>query len=183
MTFYLGGTYSIPQGNARASWYGFNGTPSVVFDGVMENVGGQPSGSMFSTYQPMVVSRMDLTSPLIMNANFVALGNDINVSVTIQVDENISNTNNEVNFFVCQEGYHGQSNMVVDMLPTEPFSPAGPRARGARSRVPGPPARRSPWPCGTRARAPPRSPARCRSWVVCAQSSPSGSPSPRSERY
>ncbi len=122
MTFYLGGSYSIPDGNARAGWYGFNGTPSVVFDGTLVSIGGQTSGSMFSTYQPMVVSRLALSSPLTMNAAYVAIGNEISVSVTIQVDEAIANTNNQVHFFVCQEGYHNQSNMVVDMLNSEAFS-------------------------------------------------------------
>ncbi len=122
MTFYLGGTYSTPEGNARADWYGFNGTPSTVFDGTLEYVGGQTSGSLFAVYEPLVVSRMAISSPLIMNAAYVALGNEISVSVTIQVDEAISNTNNQVHFFVCQEGYHNQSNMVVDMLDSEAFS-------------------------------------------------------------
>jgi enediyne biosynthesis protein E4 len=122
ITFYLGGTYSIPEGNSRASWYGITGTPHVVFDGIDHSGGGQPSGSMYATYLPLVVNRMGLSSPLIMNAAYVALGNDINVSVTIQVDEAIANTNNQVLFLVCQEGYHAQSNMVVDMLDTEPFT-------------------------------------------------------------
>ncbi len=122
MTFYLGGFYSIPEGNSRASWYGFSGTPAAMFDGIIQSTGGQPSGSMFASYQPMVVSRLGISSPLIMNAAYVALGNEISVSVTIQVDQDVANSNNQVYFFVCQEGYHGQSNMVVDMLPTEAFT-------------------------------------------------------------
>jgi enediyne biosynthesis protein E4 len=121
MTFYMGGVYSIPQGNSRASWYGFGGTPSVMFDGITDIVGGGGS-SMFSSYQPQVVNRMNQSSPLIMNGGYTAIGNSISISTTIQVDEAISNTNNLVRFFVCQEGYHGQTNMVVDMLATEPFT-------------------------------------------------------------
>lgn len=93
-----------------------------MFDGIVENVGGQPNGSMFSTYQPLVVTRLGESSPLVMNAAYVALGNDISVSATIQVDQAITNTNNQVYFFVCQEGLHNQSNMVVDILDTEAFN-------------------------------------------------------------
>ncbi len=122
MTFYLGGTYSIPEGDNRASWYGFNSTPSAIFDGVDESVGGQPSGSMYASYLPIYANRANMSSPLEMSAAYVANGNDMTLTVNIQVDEAISITNNQVSFFVCQEGYHGQSNMVVDMLPQEPFT-------------------------------------------------------------
>ncbi len=122
MTFYLGGSYSIPEGNSRAGWYGFTGTPSAVFDGVDEAVGGQQSGSMFASYQPMYLSRAAISSPLVMNAAFIAIGNQFSVSATIQVDEAVSGSNNQVHFFVCQEGYHNQSNMVVDMLNSESFT-------------------------------------------------------------
>ena len=122
MTFYLGGVYSIPEGNSRASWYGFSGTPAIMFDGVDDAVGGQPSGSMYASYLPMYAARASMSSPLIMNAAYVAFGNDMSVTVNIQVDEAIAGTNNQVSFFICQEGYHGQSNMVVDMLPNESFS-------------------------------------------------------------
>lgn len=121
MTFYLGGSYSIPEGNSRASWYGISGTPNVMFDGVEQSVGGQSTGSMYATYLPMVAGRALSSSPLIMNAAYVALGNEMSVTVNIQVDEAITGTNHQVSFFVCQEGYHNQSNMVVDMLASEPF--------------------------------------------------------------
>ena len=34
--------------------------------------------------------------------------------------------NNQVLFFICQEGLHEQSNMVVDMLADEPFNLTSP---------------------------------------------------------
>ncbi len=94
----------------------------MVFDGVRQSIGGQASGSMFAAYQPEVITRMNISSPLVMNAAYVAVGNQYNISATIQVDEAIANTNNQVHFLICQEGYHGQSNMVVDMLSSEPFT-------------------------------------------------------------
>jgi len=77
---------------------------------------------MYATYLPIVTARSTMSSPLVMNAAYVAMGQDMTLTVNIQVDEAIANTDNVVYFFVCQEGYHGQSNMVVDMLDTEPFT-------------------------------------------------------------
>jgi len=122
MTFYFGAPYSIPEGNARAAWYGISGTPNVMFGGTENVVGGQASGSMFASYDPIVYSQLTIASPLIMAANYTRVGDDILVSVQIDVDLAVSGSNNLVQFFVCQEGLHEQSNMVVDMLPGEPFS-------------------------------------------------------------
>ncbi len=91
-----------------------------MFDGTSDVVGG--GGNMFAAYQPIVVSRLATSSPLIMNTGFTAIGNNISLSTTILVDEAIANTNNQLHIFVCQEGYHGQSNMVVDVLDPEPFT-------------------------------------------------------------
>ena len=121
MTFYFGAPYSTPEGNARASWYGISGTPNVMFGGTHNEVGGTPSGSMFSYYNPTVISQMAVASPLVMDASYTMIGNDVLLSVQIDVDLALSGTNNIVQFFICQEGLHAQSNMVVDMLPSEPF--------------------------------------------------------------
>ncbi len=126
MTFYFGAPYSIPEGNARAAWYGISGTPNVMFGGTENVVGGQASGSMFSSYDPIVYSQMAIASPLIMAANYTKVGDDILLSVQIDVDLAVSGSNNLVQFFVCQEGLHGQSNMVVDMLTGEPFALTSP---------------------------------------------------------
>ena len=66
LTFYFSAPYSSPEGNARASWYGFNGTPSVMFDGQQAHIGGAPNGSMYESYLPTYQSNSAVTSPVIM---------------------------------------------------------------------------------------------------------------------
>ena len=123
MTFYFGAPYSTPEGDARASWYGISGTPNVMLGGTHNEVGGLGSGTMFPYYNPTVISQMSNPSPLIMAASYVLVGGtDIELTLQIDVDLAMGGSNNKVQFFVCQEGLHEQSNMVVDMLTNEPFS-------------------------------------------------------------
>jgi hypothetical protein len=122
MTFYFGAPYSTPEGDARAAWYGVSGTPNVMIGGLVNIVGGTSGGSMYETYNPIVQDQLSTPSPLIMVANYTKIGDDILVRVDIEVDMAVSGSDNQVLFFVCQEGLHDQSNMVVDMLANEPFS-------------------------------------------------------------
>ena len=122
MTFYFGEPYSTDQGNARASWYGFGATPSVMIGGTTDFVGGAPSGSMYYTYNPTVQSQMATASPLLMTSSYVLVGGtDIELTLQIDVDMALSG-DNQVLFFLCQDGLHDQHNMVVDMLPNEAFT-------------------------------------------------------------
>ncbi len=106
----------------RGSYYGFSGTPSVVINGAHDFVGGAPSGSMFSTYEPTVVSEMGNPSPLIIESSYVLLNGEVTVTTDISVDLATSGANREVIFFVTQMGLHANLNMVVDILPVEPFT-------------------------------------------------------------
>ena len=121
VTIYFSSPYAVPGGLARAGMYGFSGTPSTSFDGTIDHVGGQSSGSMFATFQPYMAQRLAESSPLVINAAYVAVGQEISVSATIQVDEALSG-NNQVHFLICQEGLHNQSNMLVEVLESEPFT-------------------------------------------------------------
>ncbi len=121
MTFYFTAPYALPEGNDRATWYGFSGTPSVMFDGVIAEVGGMSSGTMYPTYNADYNTRSSIASPLIINGAYTVLNGQVNASFTIQVDLAVTGTNT-LHVFVCQEGLHGQSNMVVDVLDTEPFT-------------------------------------------------------------
>ncbi len=121
LTFYFSAPYATAEGNARASWYGFGGTPSVMFDGVIEEVGGLASGTMYPSYNADYNLRSPIASPLIINGAYTVLNGQVDASFTIQVDQAITGLNT-VHIFVCQDGLHGQSNMVVDVLPTEPFT-------------------------------------------------------------
>ncbi len=121
LTFYFSAPYALPEGNARASWYGFSGTPSVMFDGVIDEIGGMASGSMYPTYNADYNVRSAIASPLIINGAYTVLNGQVDATFTIQVDQAVTGANT-VHVFVCQDGLHGQSNMVVDVLATEPFT-------------------------------------------------------------
>jgi hypothetical protein len=69
-----------------------------------------------------VQSQMATASPLIMSSSYVLNGDVINLSLQIDVDLALAGSNNQLLFFICQEGLHDQSNMVVDMLPSETFT-------------------------------------------------------------
>ncbi len=125
LTFYFSAPYALAAGNARAAWYGFTGTPSVMFDGILEEVGGLSSGSMYPTYNADYNTRSAIASPLIINGAYTVLNGQVDASFTVQVDQAVSGTNT-IHIFVCQEGLHGQSNMVVDVLNTEAFTLTNP---------------------------------------------------------
>ena len=78
-----------------------------------------PSGSMFSSYQPYVVTRLGQASPLAVDAMYTIHGDQITLTTSVSVDLAISGANNQVHFFVAREGYHGQSNLAVAMLASE----------------------------------------------------------------
>ncbi len=126
MTFYFSPPYVLADGNVRASNYGFSGTPSIMFDGTADLIGGAAAGSMFSSYEPMVVSALALASPLTIDASYVLLDGQITVTTNINVDLATSGANRRVLFFVTQHDLHAHPNMVVAMLPDETFTLSSP---------------------------------------------------------
>jgi len=81
---------------------------------------------MYASYLPSLLTRQAQSSPLIMSAAYVILGDEVTVTTTIQVDETVTTTNNRVHFFVCGEGIHDQTNLVRDVLPSELFTLSSP---------------------------------------------------------
>jgi len=126
MTFYFTAPYDFPAGDARASWYQFNGTPSVMFGGTYPEVGGFSSGSMYSYYQPTVQGQLAAASPMAMTSGYVILDGVTTVTTDIAVDTAFSGSDIQVHAFVCQDGLHDHPNMVVDMLPSQTFTPRSP---------------------------------------------------------
>jgi hypothetical protein len=122
VTWYTNGSYAVPEGTQRFAWYGFSGTPSAMFDGSLPVIGGQSGGSMFPTYDPLVQSRQALPSPLIIDAAHVIGGGQITLTAHIQVDQTVSTSDNRVQFIVAEDGLHGQHNMGLRMLESEPFT-------------------------------------------------------------
>ncbi|MFH2051523.1 MAG: FG-GAP-like repeat-containing protein [bacterium] len=92
-----------------------------MFDGTILEVGGLPSGTMFPYYDVDYGTRAAIASPLVMSGVFSVINDQAEASFDITVDAAISGAHT-VHFFVCIDGLHGQSNMVVMMPATEPFT-------------------------------------------------------------
>jgi len=122
ITWYLTSPYDTPEGTGRWSWYGGPGTPAAFFDGYDDIIGGQESGSMYSTYQPIVGAHLGDESPLIVEAFYTLIGLEGALSVTIEVDQAVTTTNNVVQFAVFENNIIGEVNLARDVLAPEPFT-------------------------------------------------------------
>jgi len=125
MTFYFGSPYSTPEGNSRSSWYGIGGTPYTTFDGDNVHSGGAASGSLFSWFHPTVLNQMATASPLLVDTTFDILGLDLAIHAEITVDLPVTTPLNKVYFFICHDGLHDQTNMVIGMLDTADLAITG----------------------------------------------------------
>jgi hypothetical protein len=102
--------------------YGIGGVPDAWFDGWTESLGGLPSGSMFSYYNPIVTSHLGVVSPLEMTASFTRTGLDVTLDVHIDVTGFVATTSNRVHFIVCEDGGHNNVNMSRQALAYESFT-------------------------------------------------------------
>ena len=80
LTFYLTPPYRLPVTDVRFSMYGFNGTPSVMFDGTTSSVGGLGSGSMYTNYLPLYNARAATPSPLVVASSYTIAGDQATVT-------------------------------------------------------------------------------------------------------
>lgn len=106
--------------------YGIPGVPDAWFDGWTESLGGLPSGSMFSYYNPIVSSHLGSASPLEITANYAQSGLDVTLNVHIDITGLVSTTNNRVHFIVCEDGGHNNVNMSRLAMAYEPFTLTSP---------------------------------------------------------
>ena len=121
MTYYLTVPWRTGFGDTRFSQYGFSGTPSVMFDGTSQFVGGQSAGSMYSSYQPTVASHLANSSPVAMTATYKIRGDQCLVTLDATATAAIG-AGYAVYFLVCLDDYHSHPNFVVSTLPSEPFT-------------------------------------------------------------
>jgi len=92
-----------------------------MFDGLVDVVGGNTGGSMFPTYDPIVFSRVNTSSPLLMTAFYALAGLNGSLNVQFEVTDNITSTNNQVSFVIVEDDAHDQVNLARLMLDNEPF--------------------------------------------------------------
>ncbi len=75
----MANTYS----NARNSYYGISGYPTVFFDGVLSVVGGSGSSSMYSSYVPKVNQRNNVMSDFTIDIDFDVADGDYTTTVVV----------------------------------------------------------------------------------------------------
>jgi hypothetical protein len=105
ITWYGSSPYYIPECGTRQTFYGVSGIPHSFFDGYEDVLGGASSGSMFSTFSPIVSSHLSDPSPLSMTAIYrwesATAGT---LFVHIDVTDNVTTTNNITHFMIVEAG-------------------------------------------------------------------------------
>lgn len=110
-----GDSFTNNYSNARNTYYGINGFPTAVFDGVDYFVGGSNTESMYQNYLPIYQNRKALMSAFSVDIFGTNSGLDYNILVRLNRVANIPPTwNNLVVHFVLTEtdipfSWHGQT--------------------------------------------------------------------------
>jgi len=81
---YYGSGFECPEHGQRNNYYGVGGTPTCVFDGHRQYVGGMASGSMYNSYLPIVQDHLTQASPVQMSLDMDISGGNITVNGTIE---------------------------------------------------------------------------------------------------
>lgn len=95
-----GDPYANTYSNARNSYYGITGFPTVKFDGILQQVGA--SGNMYPTYKAKVVQRMAVLSNFTITMLGYNNGLNYTVLVTVEMVEPYAGTNLVMQFTVTE---------------------------------------------------------------------------------
>jgi len=77
--------FETTEGIERIDYYGINGYPTVIFDGVETVVGGNPEASMYSAYVPVVQSRLNILAPASIEFKWMSItDNTMHVHLLIE---------------------------------------------------------------------------------------------------
>lgn len=104
-----GDSFTNNYSNARNTYYGINGFPTAVFDGVDYFVGGSNTESMYQNYLPIYQNRKALMSAFSVDIFGTNSGLDYNILVRLNRVANIPPTwNNLVVHFTYRNGHSVQ---------------------------------------------------------------------------
>ena len=87
--YHVSDVFSNNDGNARHNYYGQDGTPSVLFDGLSRLTGVYLGQDMYDHYRPRVDARRNYDSPAIIHADVTKSANSWRVQGRIDVVETI----------------------------------------------------------------------------------------------
>jgi ASPIC and UnbV/FG-GAP-like repeat/FlgD Ig-like domain len=122
ITWHLTSPWDTPFGDSRYNGLPNGGTPNAHFDYTEAVVGGFPSGSMYTSYVPVVNANLATASPLNMVASYGIQSGDVSVNVQIDVDQAVTTTGNLVYFVVIEDDVYNHDNMARTVLATEPLT-------------------------------------------------------------
>jgi PKD repeat protein len=91
-------TYSL----ARCSFYNINALPMAFFDGLSPIVGGFSNQSMYTYYYPKVQARMDIPSPLTIEAWGTHSGLNYNVTIRLHKVTEITGSNIKLHLAITE---------------------------------------------------------------------------------
>jgi len=92
--YHINDVFETPLALARQNFYYVTGLPTVVFDGVIENSGGNNTTSLYETYLPLYEQRKDVLSDFtidILGINSQLTDYVVNVSIEKVAENNASN--------------------------------------------------------------------------------------------
>lgn len=121
--WYTNGEYYFAGAGTREALYGVSGIPHTFFDGYDDVLGGIGSGSMFSTFSPIIADHLTDASPLLVDAVYRwQSATSGTLFVHIEVDQAVTTTNNMVHFVLCEDGEGDLPNLARAVLANEAFT-------------------------------------------------------------
>jgi len=120
--------YEIPEGNARAEYYGgVSGTPNVWVDGVLNQPGATGKGvdAMYGVYAGFLDERSPQKSPVSLELSGAISGGSVQVSVAVNATETVDTTDLFVRFALVEDGleYSGKTfDWVLRDLKSKPIT-------------------------------------------------------------
>ena len=125
-------TYYTNETQARASYYGISGYPTVKLDGILTVDGvAQGSDNMYAYYKSRYNQRINVTSPFTIDLNYECVeGKTCRVNCTVNQVGECSGTNVRVfialtqcNIDITWQSIHGLHHVCRDMIPTQTGTP------------------------------------------------------------
>ena len=86
--------FTTTEGLARDSYYGNIAYPTTIFDGLLENLGGDPNNSIYEEFVPLVEERLAVLTPItayIENSNYD--GTTYTADVVMEAVGSVTSTN------------------------------------------------------------------------------------------
>jgi len=110
-----GDAYANNYSNARNTYYGINGYPTAVFDGLLKVVGGNHTTSMYNSYLPKYNSRIAKLADLTLEMEVTNTGLDYSAVITITKVGTITATDLKLHLAVTQSNiqvnWQGQTHL------------------------------------------------------------------------